>query len=404
MAPGDTCRFHLYGCDSRFSYRRPLTGIEQLNAAICLGRPRKKVKYRRNNFGGIRRPGDCDVRLKVIIHRLRTVSLGLRDVEKGKPAAPTLNVVPRGGYRCLMAGLPPQVPSSVHVPVMAEEVMRHLNPEPGALVVDGTLGGGGHTRLLAEAVGPTGRVIALDKDPAAVDLARERIALANVTIVHASYADIPQVLQSLELEPASAVLLDLGLSSDQLADTERGFGIRTTGKLDLRFDPTVGEPAWRLLQFLRERDLADLIFEHGEERFSRRIARAIVERRKTDPVKTAEELAELVRRCVPFKRQQRIHPATRTFQALRIAVNDELAHLETALRTLPEGMQPGGRLAIISFHSLEDRRVKHAFRQDERFETISRKPIRPTEEEVSRNPCARSARLRITRIASTKPA
>lgn len=284
--------------------------------------------------------------------------------------------------------------STQHVPVLAEEVLQWLAPHPGQVFVDGTLGGGGHTRLLAAAVGDEGRVIAVDRDAAAVErFARERPP--NVVTRHASYAELPDVLVELDTPAVDSILLDLGLSSDQLADESRGFSFQSEGPLDLRFDTSEGEPAWQLLARLDERRLADLIYEYGEERFSRRIARAILRRRREEPIRTAADLAELVRRCVPRSRHSKIDPATRTFQALRIAVNAELEELETALRVLPDCLAPGGRLAIISFHSLEDRRVKNAFRDDERLTVLTRKPIRPAEQEVAVNPRARSAKLRV---------
>ncbi len=198
------------------------------------------------------------------------------------------------------------------------------------------------------------------------------------------------------IDRVDGVLLDLGLSSDQLADASRGFSFTAEGPLDLRFDPTAGVPAWRLMERLSAEHLAGLIYEFGEERFSRRIAKAIVERRRGEPVKTARELAELVSRCVPRSRDaERIHPATRTFQALRIAVNDELKSLEIALRRIPDCLRPGGRLAVISFHSLEDRRVKEAFQGDARLKVLTRRPIRADESETQQNPRSRSAKLRI---------
>jgi 16S rRNA (cytosine1402-N4)-methyltransferase len=188
------------------------------------------------------------------------------------------------------------------------------------------------------------------------------------------------------------------MSSDQLADDARGFSFHASGPLDLRFDPTRGEPAWRVLQRLSERHLADLIFRYGEERFSRRIARRIVQQRRRQPIRSSRELAELVRGCIPSSAgRPRLDPATRTFQALRIMVNDELNSLETALRDLPECLQEGGRLAVISFHSLEDRLVKSAFRQDDRYEMISRDLVRPGTEELRTNPRSRSARMRVAR-------
>jgi 16S rRNA (cytosine1402-N4)-methyltransferase len=189
--------------------------------------------------------------------------------------------------------------------------------------------------------------------------------------------------------------LDLGLSSDQLADANRGFSFQSAGPLDLRFDPTRGEPAWRLIERLSAEHLADLIFKYGEERYSRRIARKIVELRRREPMETAADLARVVRTSVPRTRDERIDPATRTFQALRIAVNEELKWLEVGLRRLPGCLKPGGRMAVISFHSLEDRMVKEAFLRDERLKVLTRRPVRPGEQEIADNPRARSAKLRV---------
>jgi 16S rRNA (cytosine1402-N4)-methyltransferase len=274
-------------------------------------------------------------------------------------------------------------------------VLHWLAPQPGDVMVDGTLGGGGHTRLLALAVGPSGLIVSLDRDPQALDAAERNLAGLPVKLVHANFAELPQVLSQLQLSAVKGVILDLGLSSDQLADPRRGFSFQSDGALDLRFDPNEGEPAWRLLERLPAEELADTIYRFGEERFSRRIARKIVERRRVAPIRTAGELAELVRQCVPRSRGHAIDPATRTFQALRIAVNRELESLEIALRCIPDCLAPGGRAAIISFHSLEDRLVKNAFRSDPRLEVLTRKPVRPTDEEIRRNPRSRSARLRV---------
>ncbi len=283
-----------------------------------------------------------------------------------------------------------------HVPVMLDQVVQWLDPRPGGVVVDGTLGGGGHTRALAECVGSDGTVIALDRDPAAIAAAGRNLAGMPVMVSQANFCDLPEVLEELEITAVDGIVMDLGLSSDQLEDTERGFSFSSPGPLDLRFDPERGEPAWRLLQRLSAEKLADLIYAYGEERYSRRIARAIVERRREKPIRDAMELAELVRRCIPRRRdRERIDPATRTFQALRIAVNEELKSLEIALRRLPDCLRPEARMAIISFHSLEDRRVKEAFRDDPRLKPLTTKPIRADEEEVARNPRSRSAKLRV---------
>src|SRR5213075_2739386 len=204
----------------------------------------------------------------------------------------------------------------------------------------------------------------------------------------------PDVLDSLGIDAVDAVLLDLGLSSDQLADDERGFSFESSGPLDLRFNREEGESAASLIGRLPERELADVIYQYGEERLSRRIARRIVELRAERPIRTAAELADIVRRCVP-RSKDRIDPATRTFQALRIAVNRELESLDLALQRLPDRLRQGGRLAIISFHSLEDRRVKEAFRGDPRLKPLTKKPVRASEEEMFRNPRSRSAKLRV---------
>ena len=281
-----------------------------------------------------------------------------------------------------------------HVPVLGEEVVAWLRPAAGQTLVDGTLGGGGHTRLLAQAVEPNGLVIALDRDRAAVEGANLQLAGLPVRALHGNYADLPEVLAALDVAAVDGILLDLGLSSDQLADDGRGFSFHSGGPLDLRFDPTAGEPAWKLLQRLSEEHLAEIIFRHGEERNSRRIARRIVAQRRETPVKTAQQLAEVIRAAVPRSRNERIDPATRTFQALRIAVNDELKWLDVALRRLPGCLRPGGRLVVISFHSLEDRLVKESFRGDARLEVLTRRPIRASDAELAANPRARSAKLR----------
>ncbi len=286
--------------------------------------------------------------------------------------------------------------TTVHIPVMLQEVLQAFSPAEGAVLLDGTLGGGGHTRALVERVGPTGRIVALDRDPGAVGRAQESLTGLSATVVHASYEQARGVLNELGIAAVNGVLLDLGLSSDQLADESRGFSFSLDGPLDLRFDPTEGYPASDVINRWGEKQIADAIYQFGEERLSRRIARAIVERRRTQPIESAAELAELVRRSVPRPRHgDRIHPATRTFQALRILVNDELGILERALRILPDCLQPGGRAAVISFHSLEDRLVKNAFRDDARWRIVTKKPLRASDAEVNRNPRSRSAKLRL---------
>lgn len=285
--------------------------------------------------------------------------------------------------------------STIHIPVLPDEVLQYLAPAPGETIIDGTLGGGGHTRLIAERVTDSGRVIALDRDAIPVERARREQTSPPVIPLHASYHRTDRVLEQLEIEAVDGILLDLGLSSDQLADPARGFSFQSDGPLDLRFDVGRGETAEQLLLRLPEKEIADLIYQYGEERFSRRIARRIVERRKAgEPVRTTGELAELVRRCVPRSKHHAIDPATRTFQALRIAVNEELTILADALQQMPEFLNPGGRLVVISFHSLEDRIVKHAMRNDDRLEVLTKKPVVAAAAEAQANPRSRSAKLR----------
>jgi len=281
----------------------------------------------------------------------------------------------------------------VHVPVMVDQVLYWLDPQPGQVIVDATLGGGGHARALAERVAPDGLIIGLDRDPQAVAAAEENLAGLPIKPVHANFADLPELLAEWDISAVNGILMDLGVSSDQLADPDRGFSFGCEGPLDLRFDPTRGEPAHRLVNRLSVSHLAELIHQYGEERYARRIARSIVEHR---PIQTAAQLAEVVRACVPRTRgRPRIDPATRTFQALRIAVNEELRWLKLALRRCSEYIKQGGRWAVISFHSLEDRLVKTAFRRDSRLRVLTARPIQPSEDEVARNPRARSARLRV---------
>ncbi len=296
--------------------------------------------------------------------------------------------------------------SSIHTAVLPAEVMSYLAIEPGMRVVDGTLGGGGHTRLMAEAVGPEGLVIAVDRDPAAIERGARELAGLPVRFAQANFCDIPEVLDALDMKTVDRVLLDVGLSSDQLADHTRGFSFESEGPLDLRFDPTEGEPAWRIINRMRPESLADIIHEFGEERFSRRIARRIAAVREQTPIRSARDLARVVVSAVPRQTPPpRIHPATRTFQALRIAVNQELKSLRIALERIPTRLSPGGRLVVISFHSLEDRLVKEAFRNRQVWTNLTKSPVEATQDELLRNPRSRSAKLRaaqaIAQIAET---
>ncbi len=302
-----------------------------------------------------------------------------------------------------------------HLPVLVEEVVMMLAPAPGSLQIDATLGGGGHTERILEATSPDGRVLGLDADAAAIARVRDRLARFGPRLVlrQANFRELASVAPEAGFPAVDGLLFDLGLSSFQLADVERGFGIRTGGPLDMRFDASRGVPAAELLATLGAAELATLFRSYGEEPQAGRIARAIVDVRRTAAITTAEDLAALVGRVAPGgpPGRRRIHPATRVFQALRIAVNAELAALETALAAALDLLRPGGRLVVLSYHSLEDRIVKR-FMEGERKGCICPpavpicvcgrvprlrllgKSITPSEAELRINPRARSARLR----------
>lgn len=289
-----------------------------------------------------------------------------------------------------------EVPETRHVPVLPAEVLHWCEPRPGETWVDATLGGGGHARLLAERVGPGGLVLGVEQDTAMLEAARRRLQGLPVRFHAGNFAELPAILAAEGLGPVDGVLADLGVCSDQLDDPEYGLSFQSDGPLDMRLDPRRGTTAADLVNRLPERELADLIYEYGEERHSRRVARKIVELRQKTPFRTTGELAAVVRSCVPRgKGPGRIDPATRTFQALRIAVNDELGSLEQFLKRLPECLKPGGRAGVIAFHSLEDRRVKLAFREGEAWDVRTRKPMTASDDEANANPRARSARLRV---------
>jgi len=285
-----------------------------------------------------------------------------------------------------------------HEPVMVTEVVDVLAPSRGGLFVDCTAGLGGHTRVLLEA-GAT-QVLALDRDPAALELAREALAAFGdrVTLVHADYRDLLRVLDERGIQSIAGALADLGVSSMQLDSEGRGFSFRRDEPLDMRMDQSQGRTVAALLRDVDEQELADVIFRFGEERYARRIARAIATARRETPLTTTGQLAAIVRRAVPRRGYQRIDPATRTFQALRIWVNRELEGLDAFLMHAAGRLREGARLAVITFHSLEDRIVKHVFRALERssgaIRILTKRPLVPSDDEVARNPRARSAKLR----------
>lgn len=287
-----------------------------------------------------------------------------------------------------------------HRPVLLEEALELLAVRADGSYVDGTLGAGGHAAEVLRRSAPAGRLLATDRD--GESLARTKESLApfgeRVRYAHADFREVPALLGEAR---ADGILLDLGLSSRQLDDPGRGFTFQSEGPLDMRFDRSQDPSAFEVVNRTGERELADLIYRFGEERASRRIAHAIVEARRRQPIRTTLELAELVRRAAPRSRRPGLHPATRTFQALRIHVNRELEGLGEALRALAGCLAPGGRLVIIAFHSLEDRIVKQTFRDLAAlgYGQLTKKPVRPTDREVASNPRARSARLRALAVS-----
>ena len=292
----------------------------------------------------------------------------------------------------------------VHEPVLTAEAIALLAPARGGLFVDCTVGLGGHTQALLEA--GASKVLGLDRDRDALRMAGERLTAFGdrVELVHSDYRDLPRVLDERGVAAVSGALADLGVSSMQLDAEGRGFSFRRDEPLDMRMDQSQGPTAADLLRQAGEEEIANVIFEHGEERYSRRIARAIVETRRTTAITTTGQLAQLVRRAVPHRGYQRIDPATRTFQALRIWVNRELEQLEVFLANACGRLLAGARLVVITFHSLEDRIVKHGFRALAQgraaLQVLTKRPIVPGDAEIERNPRARSAKLRaIERLA-----
>jgi 16S rRNA (cytosine1402-N4)-methyltransferase len=306
------------------------------------------------------------------------------------------------------------------VTVLLSETLSALAPHAGGRYVDGTLGGAGHSALLLDASAPDGRVLGIDADAAALERARERLAPAvaasRLLLRQGNFAQMDELARDADFAPVDGILLDLGLSSDQLADAARGFSFVADAPLDMRFDTSQGQPAADLVNTLDETELADLLWRYGEERRSRAIARRIVAQRRRAPIARTGELARLITSVMPG-RPGGIHPATRSFQALRIAVNDELGNLEAALPRAVELLRPGGRIAVISFHSLEDRIVKRYFNEEARgcvcppelpvcvcgrsprLRVVTRHPITASAEELARNPRSRSAKLRVAERA-----
>jgi 16S rRNA (cytosine1402-N4)-methyltransferase len=294
--------------------------------------------------------------------------------------------------------------SSSHQAVLLAEVLTYLRCEPDGLYVDGTVGGGGHARAILEKSSPTGRLIGLDWDEAAIRRARENLFPfgARVDLQRENYKNLPAVLKTLSLKAVDGILLDLGMSTEQLEDRERGFSFRFDGPLDMRMDRERSRTAQDLLERLSVAELTEMFRTLGEERWAGRIAKRIAWRRQKNPIRSTRELVEVIQGAVPSYRGS-IHVATRTFQALRVAVNEELDNLAAFLEEAGDLLNLQGRLGIISFHSLEDRLVKHQFRQWSKgegrnaplFRILTPKPVIPSKEEIAANPRARSAKLRV---------
>lgn len=282
---------------------------------------------------------------------------------------------------------------------MYREVIDYLNLSPGKIVIDATVGTGGHAFYILKKILPQGRLIGIDKDREVLEICARRLEefRGNFELIYGDFRNIDDLVGDLKLPRIDAILFDLGVSSYQLQNPERGFSFQLNGPLDMRMDRNTFISAYDLVNNLNEDEISNLLWTFGQERWHNRIARYLVEERKKKPISTTLELAELVRRAVPYK-YSRIHPATRTFQALRIAVNRELEALEEAIFKAVELLNSKARLVIISFHSLEDRIVKHSFRKlssDSKIKIITKKPIRPSLLEIKENPSCRSAKMRV---------
>ncbi len=287
-----------------------------------------------------------------------------------------------------------------HFPVLVEDVIEFLGPHPDGIYVDGTLGGGGHALKILERSWPTGRLVGIDRDEEAIAEARKSLKSYEVrtNIIHGNFSDLKTILAELKISGVDGIVLDLGVSYHQLTNSKRGFSFQWEGPLDMRMDRSQGEPASKLINTLPQGKLEGILRIYGEERWARRIAKAIVRHRQKTSITTTTQLRDIISSAV-LKQPRHIQPATKAFQAFRIAVNDELSNLERVIRDGIPLLNRGGRLCIISFHSLEDRIVKETFRHYERdlgsITIITKKPIFPPKEEIAENPRARSARLRV---------
>ncbi len=288
--------------------------------------------------------------------------------------------------------------ADLHEPVLLQEVLEFLSPEPGGVIVDATLGMGGHSQAILERFPEIAHLIGMDRDADALALASERLSpwREKITFFHANFSDLSDLVQAERLGPVDGVLMDLGISSFQIEKSGRGFSFRKDEPLDMRMNSSTSITAADLVNQLPEEKLQEILLYYGEERWAAKIAAAIGKIRKESPIITSRQLASLVEQAIPRRfHPKRIHPATKTFQAIRIAVNREFENLKKALTEIPEILKAGARFLVISFHSIEDRMIKQAFKEDERLNVLTKRPVTPSKSEVDLNPRSRSAKLRV---------
>jgi 16S rRNA (cytosine1402-N4)-methyltransferase len=292
---------------------------------------------------------------------------------------------------------------ALHVPVMLEEVLEYLKPKPGQIIVDATLGTGGHSLEILKRITPGGKLVGIDRDENSLEICRQRLAefKGSTEFVHANFADLDQTLVNLGIQKIDGIVFDLGISSYQLHDAQRGFSFQEEGPLDMRLDKSSYISAYDLVNNLNENEISTLLWNFGQERWHNRIAHLLVQERRNEPIATTKQLANLVMRAIPHRYRRsyyRIHPATRTFQAVRIAVNRELEILESAIKKAVDILKNQARICVISFHSLEDRVIKHTFRAlaaEGLIDIITAKPLTPGPGETAANPSSRSSKFRV---------
>jgi len=295
------------------------------------------------------------------------------------------------------------VEETLHIPVMLHEVIDYLDPKPGQIIVDATLGTGGHSLEILKRITPGGRLIGIDRDEDSLGICRKRLSefSGNCEFVHANFVDLDQVLEKLDIDKIDGIVFDLGISTYQLKDVERGFSFQEEGPLDMRLDKSSYISAYDLVNNLNENEISHMLWSFGQERWHNRIAHLVIEERRNQPISTTKQLANLVMRAIPHRYRRgyyRIHPATRTFQAVRIAVNRELEILESAIKKAAAILRKQAKICVISFHSLEDRAIKHTFRAlkaEGLIDIVTAKPMTPAPSEVAANPSSRSSKFRV---------